>query len=401
MSDQTNASEVVIIGGGIYGTSLAYQLATAGKTVTLLEASEIASGASGGPGERGVRANGRDIRELPICALSQGLWRLYQEKFDGGVGFRNIGGLKVFDVPYGHREHEVIGRMEATAAAQASLGAPSEVLTRDETLAREQELGKSLIGAIYCPNDGVGDHTFATRQFGKEAGKAGALIRTGARVAHIVHAKRAATGVKLETGELVPVGDRLVVFANAGAQELLKPILKPQELGPIWNLIPQMLYVSNPLNKVVNHLLSHAHRRLAVKQLPDGILMLSGGAHVSYTPEGLWKGSLSALTQNVTDAIQTLPFIDNSSFLQADASRVESVAVDNIPLIGQSEALANTLYGYAWSGHGFAISLGVTKLFTDWILSGAKPEALEPFSPARFHQPATILRASAVERVAA
>ena len=90
MSDQTNASEVVIIGGGIYGTSLACQLATAGKTVTLLEASEIASGASGGPGERGVRANGRDIRELPICALSQGLWRLYQEKFDGGARGRQL-----------------------------------------------------------------------------------------------------------------------------------------------------------------------------------------------------------------------------------------------------------------------------------------------------------------------
>ena len=31
-----------------------------------------------------------------------------------------------------------------------------------------------MIGAMYCPNDGVGDHTFATRQFAKEAAKAGA-----------------------------------------------------------------------------------------------------------------------------------------------------------------------------------------------------------------------------------
>jgi sarcosine oxidase subunit beta len=137
-----------------------------------------------------------------------------------------------------------------------------------------------------------------------------------------------------------------------------------------------------------------------VKQIPDGTLMLSGGAHVAYTPEGLWKGSLSALTQNVTDAIQTLPFIDNSTLLKADASRVESVAVDTIPLIGQAEALPNTLYGYAWSGHGFAIALGFTKLFTDWIVSGRKPEALEPFSPARFHEPAAVLAGSFVRRAA-
>ena len=152
-----------------------------------------------------------------------------------------------------------------------------------------------MIGAIFCPNDGVGDHTFATRQFATEAAKAGAMIRTGAKVVEIVYSNRAASGVRLESGEIVPVSERLVVVANSGAQALLKPILKPHEFGPIWNLMPQMLYVSNPLNKKVNHLLSHAHRRLAVKQIPDGTLMLSGGAHVAYTPEGLWKGSLSAL----------------------------------------------------------------------------------------------------------
>src|SRR6478736_2454219 len=106
MSDHSNASEIVIVGGGIYGTSLAYQLASAGKTVTLLEAGEIAGGASGGPGERGVRANGRDLRELPICAVALKLWGDYQESFEGGVGFRRLGGVQVYDVSYGHREHE-------------------------------------------------------------------------------------------------------------------------------------------------------------------------------------------------------------------------------------------------------------------------------------------------------
>ena len=400
MSSTTQASEVVIVGGGIYGTSLAYQLASAGRSVTLLEAGEIASGASGGPGERGVRANGRDFRELPVCTLSLELWKHYQETFEGGVGYRRIGGIKVFDVPYGHREHEVRGRMEAMAAAQSSLGAPSEIWSREETLSREPELASGIIGAVHCPNDGVGDHTFATRQFAREAAKAGATIRTGAKGVEILHARGAATGVKLASGEVVPVGDKLVVVANAGAQDLLKPIFRPHEFSPVWNLMPQMLYVTNPLNKTVNHLLSHAHRRLAVKQIPDGTLMLSGGAHVAHTPDGLWKGSLSALTQNITDAIMTFPFIDSSSFLKADASRVETVAADVIPLIGQTEALSNTLYGYAWSGHGFAISLGFTKLFTDWILTGTKPEALEPFSPARFHQPAAALATSVVSRAA-
>lgn len=401
MSDHNSASEVVIVGGGIYGTSLAYELAASGRSVTLLEAGEVAGGTSGGPGERGVRANGRDLRELSICALSQQLWAEYQAKFEGGVGYRRNGSLKIYDVSYGHREHEVRGRMEATASIQSNLSTPSKVLSRDEALAREPELAPGILGAIWCPNDGVGDHSFATRQFAKEAAKAGAIIRTGAKVTEIVQTRGAVTAVKLASGETVPVGSRLVIVANAGTDTLLKPVLKPHEVGPIWNLMPQMHFVSNPQNKTISHLISHAHRRLSVKQLPDGTVMLSGGVHVGYTPEGLWNGSLSSMTQNITDAVQTLPFIDNSSFLSLDASRVEAIAVDHIPLIGQAEALPNLLYGYGWSGHGFATSLGFAKLLADWIRTGEKPEALEPFSPLRFHQPAALLKAASLGRAAA
>jgi sarcosine oxidase subunit beta len=80
---------------------------------------------------------------------------------------------------------------------------------------------------------------------------------------------------------------------------------------------------------------------------------------------------------------------------------VETVAVDLIPLVGQAEALPNLVYGYGWSGHGFAISLGFTKLISEWIQSGDKPEALEPFSPLRFHKPASLLAAAAPGRAAA
>ena len=185
-----------------------------------------------------------------------------------------------------------------------------------------------------------------------------------------------------------------------GAQALLKPVLKPHELGPIWNLMPQMHYVSNPLNKTVNHLLSHAHRRLAVKQLPDGTLMLSGGAHVAYTPEGLWKGSLSAMTQNVTDAILTFPFIDNSTFLKADASRVETCRRRPHPADrpGGSAPEHDLRLCLVWPRLRDLARLHQALHGLDRVWE--KPEALEPFSPARFHKPAAILAASSVRRAA-
>ena len=386
MTTQTTASEIVIVGGGIYGASLAYELAQAGKAVTLLEADEIAAGASGGSGERGVRANSRDLRELPIATVSFPLWAMYQAQFEGGVGYRRIGGLHLFNIPHGGHEHEVRGTMEAMAMVQNALGIPSELLNREQTLEREPELSGDLIGSVYCPDDGVCDHSFATRAFADQARKAGANLRTGARVTEILHSKARATGVKLTSGEIVPVGEKLVLLANTGVLPLLKPVLQLQEIMPVTLQIPQMMFVTNPRGKKINHLLGHAHRKLSVKQLQDGTLMLSGGQSVAYTPEGHWKGSLSSIALGLTDAIATLPFIDESSFLKVDASRVESCAVDGIPILDASVALPNTIYGFAWTGHGFAIALGFTKYLTEWIVGGERPQALDVFSAKRFRQ---------------
>ena len=60
--------DFVIVGGGIYGCSVAWEIARRGGKVLLLEANTIAAGASGGQGKRGVRANGRDLRELPLLS---------------------------------------------------------------------------------------------------------------------------------------------------------------------------------------------------------------------------------------------------------------------------------------------------------------------------------------------
>ncbi|MDR5780983.1 FAD-binding oxidoreductase [Caballeronia sp. LZ065] len=385
MSNTVNGvADIVIVGGGIYGASLAYELAVAGKKVTLLEGAEIASGASGGPGERGVRANNRDLRELPIVAKAIDLWQDFQNRFEGGVGYRRLGGLQVYDLPYGQREHEVFGQMEARAAVQNAMGVPTEILSREATLDKEPELFKGVRHALYCPKDGVGDHTYATRQFAKEAAKAGALIRSKAFVTGIVHEGRSATGVKLDSGEIVQVGEQLVILSNAGALSLLKPIFGANEIMPVWNIHPQMMYVTNPHGKKVNHLLSHAHRRLAIKQIPDGTLMLSGGVSVRYTQPDLWHGSLSSTAINLTDSIATLPFLDDSSFVKVDASRTDTVALDGVPIIDRPHALGNTIYGFAWSGHGFAISLGFTHYFREWLLTGEKPAELDAFSPARF-----------------
>lgn len=307
-----------------------------------------------------------------------------QEAIEGGVGYRRIGGLEMFDVPFGMRAGEIHAEVEARARVQQAKGIPTEVLDRREALEREPELAAGIAGALYCPDDGVGDHTFATRKLAAAAENAGAVIRTEAEVGAILHDRGSATGVRLASGEVVPVGDQLVILANRGAPELLRPLLRPHELAPLWPFMPQMLYVTNPERRTVNHLLGHKHRKLAIKQLPDGSMMLSGGWSVERDAGGRLTGSLSAVSLNLADAIATLPFLDRSAFDRVDASRVDTMALDRIPIIGRPDSVANMLYGYAWSGHGWAISLGFTRYLTEWLVTGEQPPALAPFAPTRF-----------------
>ena len=384
MASHERNNDFVIVGGGIYGASLAFDLATAGCGVTLLEAGEIASGASGGPGERGVRAVNRDLRELPVATLALQRWKELQETVEGGVGYRRIGGIQVFERPYGHRASEIEASLRVRAEVQAAKGIPTRVLDRDELHEMEPELSPTIGGGLFCPDDGVGDHTFATRQIAREAERAGAVVRTGAEVVELVRSGRSINAVSLAGGETVSVERHLVVVANRGAPALLKPLLQAHELLPVWEMIPQMQYVSNPEKRRINHLLSHMHRRLAVKQLTDGTIMLSGGWTVERTQAGQTSGTLSAMGLNLQDSIATFPFLERSEFLKVDSSRIETCAIDGVPLIGRPAAVDNLTYGLGWSGHGFAISLGMSRLIIDWILQGKQSPLLAPFSPARF-----------------
>src|SRR5215813_11879697 len=63
--------DYVIVGGGEYGVGLAWELGRRGARVVVLEADRVASGASGGPGRRGVRSNGRDVSQLPLMPIAQ------------------------------------------------------------------------------------------------------------------------------------------------------------------------------------------------------------------------------------------------------------------------------------------------------------------------------------------
>ena len=99
--------DFVIVGGGIYGCGVAWELARRGGEVLLLEAATVAGGASGGKGKRGVRANGRDLRELPLMRLAYPRWPDLRGTgvLPGGVGCARMRTRSRFQRPFGRSQN--------------------------------------------------------------------------------------------------------------------------------------------------------------------------------------------------------------------------------------------------------------------------------------------------------
>ena len=170
-------ADYLIVGGGIYGCTVAWELAKRGAEVQLLEAKTVASGASGGLGERGVRANGRDRRELPLMRLAYDIWTHLHEQIGGDTGYRRLGHLDLIE------REEDLARAPAQVWLQNQQGIESYLLGAAELRELEPKLSENVIAAVYCPKDGVANHTRDHAGDG-ERGAAGRRADTGKREGH-------------------------------------------------------------------------------------------------------------------------------------------------------------------------------------------------------------------------
>ncbi|HEY8324028.1 MAG TPA: FAD-binding oxidoreductase [Ktedonobacterales bacterium] len=374
--------DYVVIGAGVYGCAAAWELARRGARVLMLEARAVAAGASGGLGKRGVRACGRDPRELPLMRLAYDLWPGLAGAIGAPTGYERTGLLHLFE-----REPDGLdggwASAPARAWAQRQRGIVTEVLDRDAVHALEPDVCDAVTGALFCPDDGIADHTATTRGLAAAAARLGAEIREGTAVASLERVGDRVTAVVTAAGEHIAVGEAALLLTNAHA-----PGFVHEQLGvtlPVWSILPQVLLME-PLNPPpVGRLIGHERRTLAMKPVPGGQVMISGGWHGRWDAQA-GQGAVipEQVAGNLAEAAAVYPSLAGVRLAESDASRPESVCVDDIPIIGRLPGAANLLVGTGWSGHGFAIAPAVAKLLADWVTGSDRPELLRPFAYDRF-----------------
>jgi glycine/D-amino acid oxidase-like deaminating enzyme len=188
-------ADVVIIGGGIIGTSAALFLAQKGISVALCEKGHIA-GEQSSRNWGWCRKMARDPREIPLVIESLRLWERMNETVEAETGFRTCG------IMYLGETEADLARLEAWLDHAREYQLDTHIVRGTEVAERLTGLAKKWAGALYTPSDGKGEPQLAAPAIAEAARRRGAAILTQCAVRGIETAGGRIAGVVTEKGRI-------------------------------------------------------------------------------------------------------------------------------------------------------------------------------------------------------
>lgn len=389
-------TEIAIFGAGIMGAGCAYELAKAGKRVTLIDRALPVSGTSGacdGFVSVCTKTPGPAMR---LAIASQKLWRDWaQELGPERCEYRIAGGLMLIE------QEDEIAKMEAHGALLNGQGIEAHLVGRIGMLEIEPELSPALHGALDVPNEGAVTPYLAVLALLDAAKAKGVDTHWKLRPLAFDVAGGKIASVELEDadGERVELrAERYVFCAGIWSRDL--GALAGLELP----VIPRRgeLLVTARGQKLASRFLVSA-RYLTAKLDPDlaaksedPLIRMGYGFTLEATPHGQhligntrtfvgYDRSVSAEGYRaiLAEGAKRVPALAGVTILRAFAG-LRPFVPDKKPLLGASSKIENLIVAAGHEGDGITLAPVTAKSVAALCLGGAPPVDLAEFSPDRF-----------------
>jgi sarcosine oxidase subunit beta len=352
-------AEIIIIGGGIIGTSLAYHLGQKGATgVVLLERGMLGEGSTA-KCVGGIRFQFSTEINILFSLESAKTWQRFEELTEVDLGFKKVGYLFLATTP---EEWDIF---RANTKLQKSYGIPVELLTPQEIRYRWPYLRvDDLQGGTFCPWEGYAGPYEALTGYAKGARKKGVRIYENTEVQQVFAENGKVTGVATPKGNIsAPI---VINAAGPYAEEVGKMAGVEIPVKPYRRQIfftAAFPWIQDPIPLIIDF-----HRGWYFRREGDGLLI--SGPKDDF-PSFNVNVDYDAMVEVAEKSLFRVPLMEKAQITRGWAGSYE-ISPDNHAILGKVPEVAGLYTANGFSGHGFQHSPAAGKLLAELIL-GEKP----------------------------
>jgi len=370
-----NTAEVVIIGGGVIGLSIAYHLAKRRVTdIVIVEKEDMVGTGSTGRCAGGFRHQFSTEINIRLSLLSVNQLEGFAGELQQPIDFHQDGYLFLLRKPE-------VESFQQNVRLQQSLGVPVEFI-KPEEIARvlpDTELTLDDIdAATYCPKDGVSDPAGVTEGYRRNALRLGAVLATGQEV----------TGIDIEGGRVVGVRTKTDFISTRTVVNAAGPYAAAvgKMAGVEIPVVPlrRFIWTTKPFAKAPRRwtLIIDFSTGFYFHRESGGVLFGMGNKEEPPTFDLSVDWSFFEKVMEV--AIHRFPPIADAAIKNAWAGTYET-SPDAHPILGRVPGLEGFFLANGFSGHGFQHAPAIGQLIAEEIVDGkAHTLDISPLAIQRF-----------------
>ena len=366
-------ADAIIIGGGVMGCAIAYNLAKEGLKPVVIEKSDIGGEASGSNGG-GVRQSARNLKEMPLAMASIQLYGRLHEELGMDVEYVREGNLRLCTT------EEELNTMRKSVESQKAAGLQLEMLDRKQVLEINPHVGEKVIGASFCRTDGHVNPFLVTYGFFKKAKSLGARFYTHEEAAEIRMQKGRVTGVVTDKHTFET--DLVVNAAGISGRKVANMVGLDLPLQPVFS----EALITEAYPPLFKQMIGHAKGLFYGRQTVHGSFFWGGFVgteqFIYRSGKPLFHYIGPAISRMVIDFF---PVLKDVNVIRMWSGLIAQMS-DAIPVLGFTQEVPGFVFATGFSGHGFGLAPIIGRLVSELILDCKTSLPITDFCYGRFHK---------------
>lgn len=364
-------ADAVIIGGGVMGCAIAYNLVKEGLKPVVIEKSDIGGEASGSNGG-GVRQSARHRKEMPLAMESIRLYGLLHEELGVDVEYVREGNLRLCT------NEEELETMRTAVENQKALGLDLAMLDRKEVLEINPHVGEKVVGASFCETDGHVNPFLVTYGYYDKAKSLGAQFFTHETVTDIGLQKGKVD--RVVTDKQTFETNLVVDAAGVAGRKVANMVGLDFPMRPVFS----EALITEPYPALFKQMVGHAKGLFYGRQTAHGPFFWGGFVgteqfiHREGKPQFHFIGP--AISQMVIDFF---PVLKGINVIRMWSGLIAMVS-DGIPVLGLTEEVPGFVFATGFSGHGFGLAPIIGQLISQLIMDCQTSLPISDFCYGRF-----------------